>query len=110
METIVGIDVSKDRLDVAVLPQGEAFAVDNDDAGIGELTGRLKAIGADAIALEATGGFETQAVAGLSSAGLTTSTVKPADESAQPPASRSRRSPPVQPYSCARRQPPSSAS
>ncbi|WP_413710052.1 IS110 family transposase [Rhizobium sp. Rhizsp82] len=78
METIVGIDVSKDRLDVAVLPQGEAFAVDNDDAGIGELTGRLKAIGADAIALEATGGFETQAVAGLSSAGLTVLVVNPA--------------------------------
>src|SRR4051812_46819282 len=63
METIVGIDVSKNRLDVAVIPQGEAFAVGNDDAGIDELIGRLKAIGADAIALEATGGFETLAVA-----------------------------------------------
>ena len=78
METIVGIDVSKDRLDVAVLPQGEAFAVGNDDTGIGELIGRLKTIGADAIALEATGGFETQAVAGLSSAGLAVLVVNPA--------------------------------
>jgi transposase len=78
METIVGIDVSKNRLDVAVIPQGEAFAVVNDDAGIDELIGRLKAIGADAIALEATGGFETLAVAGLSSAGLTVLVVNPA--------------------------------
>jgi transposase len=78
METIVGIDVSKNRLDVAVIPQGEAFAVGNDDAGIDELIGRLKAIGADAIALEATGGFETLAVAGLSSAGLTVLVVNPA--------------------------------
>jgi transposase len=78
METIVGIDVSKNRLDVAVIPQGEAFAVGNDHAGIDELIGRLKAIGADAIALEATGGFETLAVAGLSSAGLTVLVVNPA--------------------------------
>ncbi|MBB3564611.1 hypothetical protein FHX06_005975 [Rhizobium sp. BK512] len=78
METIVGIDVSKNRLDVAVLPQGEAFAVGNDHAGIDELIGRLKTIGADAIALEATGGFETLAVAGLSSAGSTVLVVNPA--------------------------------
>ena len=78
METVVGIDVSKNRLDVAIIPQGDAFAVDNDDAGIDALIGRLKAIGADAVALEATGGFETQAVAGLSSAGLTVLVVNPA--------------------------------
>lgn len=78
MEIIVGIDVSKDRLDVAVTPQGEAFAVGNDHAGIDDLIARLKTIGADAIALEATGGFETLAVAGLSSAGLTVLVVNPA--------------------------------
>ncbi|OLP55688.1 IS110 family transposase [Rhizobium rhizosphaerae] len=77
METVVGIDVSKNRLDVAIIPHGDAFAVGNDDAGINALIGRLKAIGADAVALEATGGFETQAVAGLSSAGLTVLVVNP---------------------------------
>jgi len=46
MDRIIGIDVSKERLDVAVWPQGEAFAVGNDDDGIRELTSRLKAIGA----------------------------------------------------------------
>jgi len=78
MEKVVGIDVSKDRLDVAILPQREVFAVSNDHAGIDALIERLKAIGADAIALEATGGFERLAVAGLSSAGLTVLVVNPA--------------------------------
>ncbi|AHF82271.1 transposase [Rhizobium leguminosarum bv. trifolii WSM1689] len=78
MEIVVGIDVSKERLDVAILPQGEVFAVGNDHAGIDELVERLKGIGVDAIALEATGGFEMLAVAGLSSAGLTVLVVNPA--------------------------------
>ncbi|MGZ2406606.1 IS110 family transposase [Rhizobium ruizarguesonis] len=78
MEIVVGIDVSKERLDVAILPQEEVFAVGNDHAGIDELVARLKGIGVDAIALEATGGFEMLAVAGLSSAGLTVLVVNPA--------------------------------
>ncbi|OAV58081.1 transposase [Rhizobium sp. WYCCWR10014] len=78
MEIVVGIDVSKERLDVAILPQEEVFAVGNDHAGIDELVERLKGIGVDAIALEATGGFEMLAVAGLSSAGLTVLVVNPA--------------------------------
>ncbi|TBA26516.1 IS110 family RNA-guided transposase [Rhizobium ruizarguesonis] len=78
MEIVVGIDVSKERLDVAILPQGEVFAVGNDHAGIDELVERLKGIGVDAIALEATGGYEMLAVAGLSSAGLTVLVVNPA--------------------------------
>jgi transposase len=78
MDIVVGIDVSKARLDIAVLPQGEVFAVGNDQAGIDALVERLKGIGADVIALEATGGFETLAVAGLSSAGLAVLVVNPA--------------------------------
>src|ERR671924_2388778 len=34
----VGIDVSKDRLDVAVRPSGEALAVERPAAGLGELS------------------------------------------------------------------------
>jgi transposase len=42
MESItVGIDVSKDRLDVAVRPSGEAFAVERNAAGLEQLTIRL---------------------------------------------------------------------
>lgn len=78
MEVIVGIDVSKDRLDVHVLPAGEGFFVDNDHAGIDALVARLSQAKADVVALEATGGYEMLAVAGLSSAGLGVVVVNPA--------------------------------
>lgn len=78
MDIIVGIDVSKDRLDVHVAPSGDSFVVGNDHAGIDELAARLASAGADVVALEATGGFETLAVAGLSSAGLAVIVVNPA--------------------------------
>jgi transposase len=78
MDIIVGIDVSKDRLDVAVLPSGAAFHVTNSHAGLDELVRRLKAEGATIVALEATGGFETVAVAALSSAGFAVAVVNPA--------------------------------
>jgi transposase len=39
---IVGIDVSKDRLDIAVRPGGEAFAVERNAAGLELLTARLR--------------------------------------------------------------------
>jgi hypothetical protein len=38
--TYVGIDVSKDRLDVHVLPGDEAFAVARDGKGVAELIER----------------------------------------------------------------------
>jgi len=78
MDIVVGIDVSKDRLDVAVAPSGLVFQVANTQAGIDDLVSRLEPIGAEVVALEATGGFETAAVAGLSEAGLAVVVVNPA--------------------------------
>ncbi|QDM16022.1 IS110 family transposase [Tardiphaga sp. vice352] len=74
----VGIDVSKDRLDVAVRPTGQSFAVARDGAGIDELIGRLKAISPRLVAIEATGGFETVVAAGLGGASLPVVIVNPA--------------------------------
>jgi transposase len=74
----VGIDVSKDRLDVHVLPQAQAFAVARDGKGLAELIERLNPLGCSAIALEATGGFETVAAAALAAAGLPVIVVNPA--------------------------------
>ena len=54
----VGIDVSKDRLDVAVRPSGEAFAVERNGAGIDGLIERLRALAPTVVAIEATGGFQ----------------------------------------------------
>jgi transposase len=75
---VVGIDVSKDRLDVHVLPSGEAFFVANDAAGVEKLAGRLAELCPAIVALEATGGFETLAASLLSAAGLPVVVVNPA--------------------------------
>jgi transposase len=75
---IVGIDVSKDRLDVCVRPGGEAFAVGRDAAGIEALLQRLKELSPQLVALEATGGFETVVAASLGAAGLPVVVVNPA--------------------------------
>ena len=74
----VGIDVSKDRLDVAVCPSGEAFIVERDAAGLERLAARLRQIAPHIVALEATGGFETVAAAALAAAGLPVVVVNPA--------------------------------
>jgi transposase len=74
---IVGIDVSKDRLDVAVRPNGEAFAVERNAAGLELLAAQLTAL-SPYIALEATGGFETVVAAALAAAGLPVVVVNPA--------------------------------
>lgn len=76
--TYVGIDVSKDRLDVHILPSGEALAVARNGRGIAELAARLNALAVATVAVEATGGFESVVAAGLSGAGLPVAVVNPA--------------------------------
>lgn len=74
----VGIDVSKDRLDVHVHPSGEVFAVARSGAGVAELAGRLLGLSPALVCVEATGGFETVVAAGLAGAGLPVVVVNPA--------------------------------
>ena len=75
---VVGIDVSKDRLDVAVRPTGEGFVFKRTAAGIADLVAWLKTLSPALVAIEATGGFETVVAAGLTSAGLPVVVVNPA--------------------------------
>lgn len=75
---IIGIDVSKDRLDVAVRPSGEVFFVERNTRGLEALVARLHELSPHIIALEATGGFETVAAAALAGAGLPVVIVNPA--------------------------------
>ena len=77
-EIICGIDVSKDRLDVAVRPSGERFVVARTGTGLDELRTRLKVLKPNLIVLEATGGFETVVVAALAGAGLPVAVANPA--------------------------------
>ena len=74
----IGIDVSQARLDVHVLPGGEAFAVARDGKGLEELIERLRAFSPQLIAVEATGGFETIVAAAVAGAGLPLVVVNPA--------------------------------
>jgi len=78
MGTYVGIDVSKDRLDVHVLPQGEAFSVERNGKGLAVLVERLKSFAPSLVAVEATGGFETTTAAAVAGAGLPLAVVNPA--------------------------------
>ena len=73
----VGIDVSKDFLDVHVRPTGLAFRVANDEAGIAALVARLQLSPPAALVLEATGGYEIPVVAALAAAGLAPAVVNP---------------------------------
>lgn len=76
--TAIGIDVSKDKLDVHVLPDGEAFSVSRNAKGVEDLIGRLGSLKPAVIAIEATGGFEGIVAAGLAGAGLPVVVVNPA--------------------------------
>ena len=76
--TVVGIDVSKDRLDVCVRPAGEELVFGRDAAGLEALAGRLSALTVGIVAVEATGGFETVVAASLGAAGLPVVVVNPA--------------------------------
>ena len=75
---VVGVDVSKDRLDVHVRPSGETLTVERTAAGLDALCCRLRQIAPRIVALEATGGFETIATAALAAAGLPVVVVNPA--------------------------------
>lgn len=66
----VGLDVAKGTLDVAVRPTGECWQVANDEAGVAELTTRLRALRPALVVCEATGGFERSAVAAVAAAGI----------------------------------------
>lgn len=74
----VGIDVSKDRLDVHVRPSGESFAVARDGEGLAALVGRLQSLAPRLVAVEATGGFEIVVAAAVGGAGLPLAVVNPA--------------------------------
>lgn len=76
--TFVGIDVSKDWLDVHVLPSGETFRVGNDAGGHERLNERLAALRPQRVGLEATGGLETAVAAELAGGCLPVVVLNPA--------------------------------
>jgi transposase len=77
-QTIVGIDISKARLDVHLHPSGEAFSVANGKAGITTLVRRLITPAPQAVGLEASGGYEQPLARALHAAGITVFILPPA--------------------------------
>jgi transposase len=74
----VGIDVSKDRLDVHVRPSGQAFAVARNGEGLSDLIKRVGELGPALVVVEATGGYETIVAAAVAGAGFDLAVVNPA--------------------------------
>jgi hypothetical protein len=72
----VGIDLSKDRLDVQVRPERTIFATDRDDAGLVELIEALRPLDPALIDLEATGGY-AMAASALAAAHLPLAVINP---------------------------------
>lgn len=77
-QIVAGIDVSKARLDVHVLPSGRSFCVSHDGKGLASLVEQLRRMGVVRLGLEASGGYERQAARVLSEVGFATHIVAPA--------------------------------
>jgi transposase len=76
-QLFVGIDISKDRLDVHIQPTEERFSLAHDEAGVAEVVRRLQGVAPQLVVMEATGGYETTVAAALGSAGLAVAVVNP---------------------------------
>src|ERR1700721_695410 len=66
----VGVDISKDALDVAVHPAGESFRIPNDPQGHRALIKKLKGFDIARIVFEATGAYHRLFQHALDAAGL----------------------------------------
>src|SRR5215211_3006071 len=74
----VGIDVSKDKLDVGILGRKQAKQVSNTKDGIAQLVKDMVELQPELIVVEATGGYQRAVVDALFHAGLCVAVVNPA--------------------------------
>ena len=72
-----GIDVAKDRLDMALRPSGTVLTATYDAAGIRDLVSELQSLGPLAVVLESTGGLEMPLAGALAAASLPVVVVNP---------------------------------
>ena len=72
-----GIDVAKDRLDLALRPSGTVRTVAYDPAGISDLVSELQSLEPSAVVLESTGGLELPLAGALAAASLPVVVVNP---------------------------------
>jgi transposase len=77
MPSFGGIDVSKGRLDVMVLPEEQCSSVSNDAGGWADLVDQLRGSSIAAIGIEASGGYERGVMRALLAAGMPVRQVNP---------------------------------
>ena len=75
--TYVGIDVSKDGVDVAVRPNGDSWRTPYDEAEVTLLVAKLQDLRPAGIVMEATGGLEVPLAAALAAVKLPVAVVNP---------------------------------
>lgn len=75
--TFVGIDVSKESLQIALRPSQDEWTCANDPSALADLTQRLLALRPERIIVEASGGFEHLVVAHLAAQQLAVVVVNP---------------------------------
>lgn len=75
-EVIVGIDVAKATLEVAIL-KGRQWSQPNTAEGVVALAGELKAVGTRLAVMEATGGLERRVAKAICAAGIPVAVVNP---------------------------------
>lgn len=73
----VGIDVSKRKLDIAVLGESKVTQEGNDTQGLRKLRERMRKLKPVLIVIEATGGYEEELIESLFKAGLRVALVSP---------------------------------
>ena len=77
VEKFVGIDVSKETLDLCMEPAGEMLHVDYDDKGISQVVKCLVALAPTLIVMEATGGLEMRLAGELAAKTLPVAIINP---------------------------------
>ena len=73
----VGIDVSKDTLQVAVVPSGEQWTSAHTSTALDALVVKLQTLNPTTVVIEATGGYERAVVAACGAAGVPIAVVNP---------------------------------
>lgn len=74
---IAGIDVSKDKLDVHVLPSNLVFGAGRNPGGLKDLARRLRKAGTERVALEASGDYERAVIEALEAEGFLVQLLNP---------------------------------
>jgi transposase len=77
MDKFVGIDISKDSLDLCIEPDGEVLHLAYDDKGIAQVVKRLAQGSPTLIVMEATGGLEMRLASELAAKGLPVAVINP---------------------------------